>query len=142
MQIGRKELQPGLDQVLSGFGAVNDASNEGKRLMKIAWKSCLDKQAGELIQLLNVVLNFPPENRNYALVRDAIEAARNPSTRNLKGSFNKFVDEALNSKSGYHLPHVIKKLEPHVEERGDIFAARGFGAGRTKCMGCLYCNNL
>jgi hypothetical protein len=132
---------PNLEKVIAGFGGGGDAATlEGRRMMKIAYRACLDTPAGPLFRLLNEALCLAPETHDYETVREAVDASKNPATRALRKTFEKFVDAALADKDGTtRLPYVINILLPHVEKRADIFVS---GGGRTDCLGCNYCRGL
>lgn len=131
----RKEI-PDLEKVVHGFGSVQGASLEGRKLMKVCFRACMPKSAGELIQVLNAVFCLPPENRSYEVFRDAVDSSKNPATRCLRQSFEKFVDTVLDGKEGYRLPPIIHAMKPHIVHREDIFAP-----GRTDCLGCQWCRD-
>jgi hypothetical protein len=136
VSLGKKDV-PDLQKVIDGFGSVSGASLEGRKLMKVCFKACMPKSAGEMLQVLNAVFCLPPENKSYEVFRDAVDSSKNPATRSLRASFEKFCDMVLDGKEGYRLPAVIHAMKPHIVHREDIFAP-----GRTDCLGCLYCKDL
>lgn len=105
--------------------------------MKVCFKACLGKQAGELVFTLNAVFCLPPENRSYEVFRDAVDRGANPATRCLRSTFLKFASAVLAGKEGYRLRYVLQAMIPHIVHRKDIFAP-----GTCNCLGCPFCADL